>query len=137
MWTWFYCAIFIFNCCFSSYKAESAFQWDVKNCRHNEILFDPEKRVYLDAKETFGPPRTEGLEHCIAIFDHDQGEFKNYEIKAEMLSLESSEGSNSGNIGLVFNYMDDENYDFVYLKYEIDMKSVYNLISELSINTNI
>lgn len=50
----------------------------------------------------------EGLEHCIAIFDHDQGEFKNYEIKAEMLSLESSEGSNSGNIGLVFNYMDDE-----------------------------
>ena len=57
--------------------------------------------------------------HCFAIFDDDQGEFKNYEIKAEMLSLESSEGSNSGNIGLVFNYMDDENYDFVYLTYEI------------------
>ena len=52
----------------------------------------------------------------MAIFDDDQGEFKNYEINAEMLSLESTEGTNSGNIGLVFNYMDDANYDFVYLR---------------------
>ena len=126
----FYLVIFILKCCISSYKAESAFQWDIKNCRHNEILFDPEKRVYLDAKESFGPPRTDGLEHCFAIFDDDQGEFKNYEIKAEMLSLESSEGSNSGNIGIVFNYMNDENYDFVYLKYETQKKSANNSIRD-------
>ena len=123
MWYNYYWIIFIFNSGVSSYKAESAFQWDVRNCRHNEILFDPEKSVYLDAKESFGPPKTERPEHCMAIFDDDQGEFKNYEINAEMLSLESTEGTNSGNIGLVFNYMDDANYDFVYLRYEIQRKT--------------
>ena len=123
MLCWFYWAIFILKCCISSYKAESTFQWDVKNCRHNEILFDPEKSVYLDAKESFSPTKKERLEHCMAIFDNDQGEFKNYEIKAEMLSLESTEGTNSGNIGLVFNYIDDANYDFVYLRYEIERKT--------------
>ena len=55
--------------------------------------------------------------HCFAINDNDRGEFENYEIEAEMLSLESNEGQNSGYLGIAFNYLNEHNYDFVYLEY--------------------
>ena len=117
MWTYCYLLSILFVYCISLLKAQSTFQWDVRNCGHNEIIFNPEKSLYLDAKISFLPPKFDGYEHCIAILDEDQGEFKNYEIKSEMLSLESTEGTNSGNVGIIFNYLDAANYDFVYLQY--------------------
>ena len=56
-------------------------------------------------------------EHCFAIKDTSLGKFRNYEIEAEMLSLESNDGQNSGYLGIIFNYQDQLNYDFVYLEY--------------------
>merc|ERR1712179_707764 len=46
----------------------------------------------------------------------DLGKFKNYEIEVDMRSLQSNEGQNSGHLGIVFNYLDQLNYDFVYLE---------------------
>ena len=117
MWTYCYLLSILFVYCISMLKAQSTFQWDVRNCGHNEIIFNPEKSLYLDAKISFLPPKFDSYANCIAILDEDQGEFKNYEIKSEMLSLESTEGTNSGNVGIIFNYMDAANYDFVYLQY--------------------
>ena len=103
--------------CVSLHKAQSTFPWDIRNCGHNEISFNPEKSVYLDAKIPFLPLKFDSFQHCIAVLDEDKGEFRNYEMKAEILSLESTEGTNSGNNGIIFNYMDAANYDFVYLQY--------------------
>ena len=88
--------------------------WDVHNCNHAEVLCNSEEEesVYLDAKD----PNAEESDHCYAILDEDKGEFKNYEISVEMLSLESTEGTNSGNVGIMFNFLDEMNYDFVYLE---------------------
>ena len=107
----------LFVNCICLHKAQSTFQWDIRNCGHNEITFDPEKSVYLDAKIPFLPLKIDSFQHCIAVLDEDKGEFRNYEMKAEILSLESTEGTNSGNNGIIFNYMDAANYDFVYLQY--------------------
>ena len=66
-------------------------------------------------------------EHCIAIKNTNGEKFNNYAIEVEMLSLKSNEGKNSGYLGLVFNYVDLMNYDFVYLEYESTYLSFINL----------
>ena len=113
------CFIFLFHfvCfCFSSGVAKEC-KWDVHNCGHAEVLCAPDESVHLDAKQSFAinPPKKANLEHCFAIQDNDKGQFQNYEITVEMLSLESVEGINSGYVGIIFNYLDDMNYDFIYL----------------------
>lgn len=45
------------------------------------------------------------------------GKFTNYVMEVDVLSLESNEGQNSGYLGIAFNYLDQNNYDFVYLEY--------------------
>ena len=87
-------------------------KWDLHNCGHEEIICTPEEGIYLDSKEI----DIENKDHCFAINDDYKGEFENYEIEAEMLSLESIEGMNSGTVGLMFNYQDPMNYDFMYLQ---------------------
>jgi hypothetical protein len=86
-------------------------KWDVHNCGQNEVICNTGESVYLDAKEPI-PDK----DHCLAIEDNDKGEFENYEISVDMLSLESIEGTNSGNLGIIFNFQDELNYDFVYLE---------------------
>ena len=89
----------------------SVCSWKTMNCGRDEVLCDQKESVLLDAKN---PQKTE---HCFAIRDASLGKFRNYEIEAEMLSLESNEGQNSGYLGIIFNYQDQWNYDFVYLEY--------------------
>ena len=117
---WNYCRVSIFLHLFRlslSTNVAPECKWDVHNCGHAEVLCYPDESVHLDAKLSFlvEPPRKANLEHCFAIQDQDKGQFQNYEISVELLSLESTEGINSGNVGLMFNYLDDDNYDFVYL----------------------
>ena len=80
------------------------------HCDRDEVLCDENESILLDAKN---PQRTE---HCFAIRDESIGKFRNYEIEVEMLSLESKEGQNSGYLGIIFNYLDQKNYDFVYIE---------------------
>ena len=89
----------------------SVCSWKAIHCDRDEIPCDQKESVLLDAKN---PQKTE---HCFAIRDTSLGKFRNYEIEAEMLSLESNEGQNSGYLGIIFNYQDQLNYDFVYLEY--------------------
>ena len=56
------------------------------------------------------------MDHCFTINDNDKGDFDSYEISVDMLSQQSSDGENSGNLGLIFNYEGPVDYDFVYLK---------------------
>ena len=110
-----YSHLFILNgllCFFMAREVASRCKWDVYNCGHEEIICDPEEGVYLDSKEI----DIEEKDHCYAINDDDKGEFRNYEIEADLLSLESVEGMNTGTVGLMFNYQDSMNYDFMYLQ---------------------
>ena len=88
----------------------SASKWDVVNCNEAEVSSGDIESILLDAKR----PLDE--EQCIAINDKDYGDYRNYEIEVDLLSLESVEGQNSGNVGVIFNYLDSRNYDFVSLR---------------------
>ena len=99
----------------------STCSWDVYHCDQEEFLCNKEESILLNSK------RPLNREHCIAIKNTKEGKFNNYAIDVEMLSLESNEGKNSGYLGLVFNYVDLMNYDFVYLEYESIYLSLINL----------
>ena len=88
----------------------SSTKWDVMNCNQVEVSSGDIESILLDAKR----PLDE--EQCIAINDKDYGDYKNYEIEVDLLSLESVEGQNSGHLGVIFNYLDRRNYDFIYLE---------------------
>ena len=86
--------------------------WDVHNCGHDEILCTQNEVVYLDARKTL----ENKSEHCFAVNDDNMGEFDSYEINVDMMTVHSFEGANSGTIGVMFNYQDSMNYDFVYFE---------------------
>ena len=90
--------------------AGSSCRWRVLHCDQEEFACNDEESILLDSKS---PPKQE---HCLAIKDTKEGKFWNYAMEVEMLSLESKEGKNSGYLGLVFNYLDQKNYDFVYFE---------------------
>ena len=85
-------------------------KWDVKHCYEDEVSCDENESILLNAKR----PLDE--EHCLAIKDKDHGDYRNYEIEVDLLSLESAEGQNSGYLGIIFNYQDPMNYDFTFLE---------------------
>ena len=85
--------------------------WIVQHCGKHEIQCNPEENIYLDSKDI----RQKEVD-CFAVKNSTEDDFKNYEIEVEMLSLKSIEGVNTGTIGLMFNYQDEMNYDFVYVE---------------------
>ena len=85
--------------------------WTIRHCGRDEIICENQERVYLDSKNI-----NQKEVDCFAVKNPTEEDFKNYEIEAEMLSLESIEGVNSGTVGLIFNYENEMNYDFVYLE---------------------
>ena len=85
--------------------------WEILHCDREEVVCTDEESVVLDG-------RNPTKEHCLAIKEMAKGKLKNYEISVDMLSLESNEGVNSGYLGIIFNFLDQQNYDFVYLEYE-------------------
>ena len=93
---------------FSSVSGSTC-SWSTIHCDRDEIVCKENESILLDAKNLLG----EG--HCLAINDEDNEKFRSYEVKVDLLSLESNEGQNSGYLGIVFNYLDEMNYDFVYL----------------------
>ena len=75
------------------------------------MVCNDKETILLDSKQS----KSSG--HCLGIQDKSYGKFGNYEIQVDLLSLESNEGRNSGYLGIAFNYLDEKNYDFVYLEY--------------------
>ena len=90
--------------------ASSPCNWVVMHCDREEIVCTPEESILLDSKRTL--PRT----HCLAIKDLDEGRHRNYRIGVDLLSLESDEGKNTGYLGIIFNFHDPMNYDYLYLE---------------------
>ena len=111
MWYIFW-KIFIAFCVYGN-QAEAqvtSCKWDVMHCDKSEVLCSKDESILLDSKNPLN------AEHCFAIMDYDNGDFRNYEIQVDLLSLESNEGQNSGYLGIIFNYLDQINYDFIYLE---------------------
>jgi hypothetical protein len=102
-------------------------KYDVHNCAHVEVICGGfEETLHLDAKHLnvtsrhissvsiqFSQP---SLEQCFAIKDDDKGKFGNYELEVEILSFESVRGINCGHLGVIFNFRNEMNYDFVFLE---------------------
>ena len=85
--------------------------WTIRHCGRDEILCENQEIICLDSKNI-----NQREVDCFAIKNPTAEDFKNYEIEAKMLSLESIEGVNTGTIGLMFNYKNEMNYDFAYLE---------------------
>ena len=128
---------FIFSFIWQIYISNAEFgqfptcKWDVHNCGHVEVICGGIKEtVHLDAKHSNRShdltkylhhpstvsSRQQSLEQCFAIRDDDIGKFGNYEIEVDIMSFESISGINCGHLGLIFNYRNEMNYDFVFLE---------------------
>ena len=102
-------------------------KYDVHNCGHVEVVCGGfEEKIHLDAKHLnvssrhisslsiqFNQPP---LAQCFAIKDDDKGKFGNYEVEVEIHSFESVRGRNCGQLGIIFNFRNEMNYDFVVLE---------------------
>ena len=94
----------------SRYAEGSACKWDFFHCDRSEASCIPKETVLLNAKKPLAD------EQCFAIKDLDEGNYRNYEISVDQMSLKSKEGVNSGFLGIIFNYLDQMNYDFIYME---------------------
>ena len=93
----------------------SSCKWDILHCDRNEVSCASKESILLNAKNPMNN------EQCLAIKDENKGEYKNYQVSVDFLSLESNEGQNSGYLGIIFNFLDQMNYDFLYVRYVIEM----------------
>ena len=95
-------------------------KWNIHNCDHAEIICGPDETIHLGAKyfnQNFAVLKPKQSQQCFAIRDNEhKGHFNNYEIQVEIMSLESIKGVNCGNLGIIFNYRNEMNYDFVYME---------------------
>ena len=88
----------------------SGCDYEILNCQREEFLCDEEDKILLDSKNS------DNEKYCMAIQNNKYNNLQNYEIEVDMLSLESKEGTNTGYLGIAFNYNDPMNYDFVFLE---------------------
>ena len=83
--------------------------WEISHCDREEVVCADQESVILHGKNPT-------IDHCFAIKDIEKNKLKNYEVIVEMLSLESNNGVSSGYLGIIFNFLDQYNYDFVGLE---------------------
>ena len=99
--------------------------WTSINCHEFELVADntgnyTSDEIRLHAAGSFDPHEPDSRnEQCFAIkmFSQDDREFDNYGISVSMLHVRSENNpDNFGKFGLVFNYQDKFNYDYVYIR---------------------
>ena len=111
--------------------------WTSINCQKFELVLDDNSNYtsdqillhsakngvndanYGDYDDDYNQPSSGKRGHCLAIkkFSDDLLSFDNYGISVSMLHVKSNQDPKMfGNLGLVFNYQDEFNYDFVYLR---------------------
>ena len=103
---------------------------DSSNYTSDQILLQSGDRVGFDSDEDSSDDngarslRCDGDEDCVGVghcfgvkrFSKDILAYDNYGISVSMLTAKSSPGSeNFGLMGLIFNFKDNGNYDYVYL----------------------
>ena len=97
-----------------SHELNDTCKWDVYYCTKSETSCNKESLtdagiIKLDAEDNEEYP-------CFAIHDKDYGNFENYQIQVDMLNVNSEEGPQYGHLGLIFNFIDQSNYDFLFLR---------------------
>ena len=102
----------------SAISSKKSLNWRSYNCDEvdittNDVDNDGSENVLLDATGKFIKA---GVTRCVAIRDKTYGKFQNYEISVAMLNVASSRGVNFGHLGIVFNFIDESNYDYIYLR---------------------
>ena len=60
-------------------------------------------------------PGTQGQVYCRAL-SHPTDETQAYSVSAEILNQMGWKGINSGHPGLLYNALDENNFDFVYFR---------------------
>ena len=110
--------------------------WTSINCQKFELVLDDNSNYTSDqillhsAKngvdddnndydDDYNQPSSSERGHCLAIkkFSENLLSFDDYGISVSMLHVKSNgDPKMFGNLGLVFNYQDEFNYDFVYLR---------------------
>ena len=99
--------------------------WTSINCQEFELVTDNTRNytsdeIRLHSTGSFDPEEPDSRkEQCFAIkkFSKDDLEFDNYGISVSMLHVRSENNPESfGKFGLIFNYQDKFNYDYVYLR---------------------
>ena len=105
---------------------------DSSNYTSDQILLQAGDRVGFDNDNDGGTAtykklrsrRCDGDENCVEVghcfgvkrFSKDILAYDNYGISVSMLTVKSSpQSANFGLMGLIFNFQDNENYDYVYL----------------------
>lgn len=125
--------------------------WTTVNCHRFELVLDDASNYTTDQillhsrrngiaeNDDDNEPSSQKKGHCFAIkkFSEDILSFDNYGISVSMLHVKSNQNLNSfGNIGLVFNYQDELNYDFVYLSSEASIPTTTFLPPGLNTETS-
>ena len=102
----------------SAIGSDVRINWHIFNCDRGDVTnIDGSNtgkvHVLLDAANKY----SNATGPCAAIQDKNYGKFGSYEIQAAMVNVRSSMGDNAGNLGIVFNYIDESNFDFLYVRY--------------------
>lgn len=87
-------------------------QWNVKNCNGFTAIGDV---LQLDATIS-----NAGGTFCYAFPKETQvaiTQQQDYEMSVRTKNIYSASGINHGHVGLLFNMVDEQNFDFVYLRY--------------------
>jgi len=88
-----------------------ATSWDVKNCHASTETAG--NVLQLDASDSKWP----GDLFCYAIpKEKTVTSYGNYEMSVDFRNINSQSSANSGQVGLMFNMVDDKNFDFVYFR---------------------
>ena len=95
------------------------YSWTSTNCNKFELVVDSRNKneseqIFLD--NMYGRPSDPGCP-CYGIKKKaiDELSFDNYDISASMLFVNSDAQDRFGDFGLIFNFQDDRNFDYIYL----------------------
>ena len=70
--------------------------------------------VKLDADHGTWP----GDRFCQVAYLKDGGQTTDYQLSVDLFNVKGWQGVNSGHLGVLYNAVDQENYDFVYFRFE-------------------
>ena len=59
---------------------------------------------------------TQTVHHLCRVLAQPNGDLQAYSVSAELLNLAGWKGINSGHLGLLYNVVDESNFDFVYFR---------------------
>ena len=99
-----------------SHDVNELCKWGIHQCTDGEVICNGDSplnsnTIKLDAEYN---NQLHFRQLCFAINDRDHGSFSNYEIQVDMLNINSNNGVQYGHLGIIFNVVDQSNFDLIY-----------------------